>query len=126
MHEDPLVPIFFILFLAAIIVVPRILKSRERQEMQKTIRAAIERGQPLPSEMIDAMTRDAQTPHNSARDLRAGVFWLAIGAGLALCGAALNYYAEEAMYGVLAGAAIPTTVGVAFILLYVFSRRKAH
>ena len=36
------------------------LKSREKKEMQLTVRSAIDKGQPLPAELIDALTMEAQ------------------------------------------------------------------
>jgi hypothetical protein len=51
--------------------------------MQSTLRAAIDKGQPVPPEVIETMTRAVKTPPTRLRDLRAGVIWLAIGIGLA-------------------------------------------
>jgi hypothetical protein len=118
-----LVPISFFFFLAAIILVPRYFKSQERQQMQQTIRSAIERGQQLPPEMIDAMTRDVRTPPSPGRDLRAAIVWLAIAIGLAGFGWAIQYYSDwDTPF--LAIAALPAAIGVAFLLLAIVNRSK--
>ena len=66
--------------IAAIIILPRYFKSREREGLQATLRMAIEKGQPLPPEVIDAIGRDARPTPSAARDLRAGVIWIGVAA----------------------------------------------
>ena len=73
-----LIPLAPFLMVVAIVVVPAWLKSRERKEMQATLRTAIEKGQPLPPEVIDALSRDnIKAPATAGRDLRVGVILLA-------------------------------------------------
>ena len=48
--------------IAALFLVPRYFKSVERQKMAETLRAAIERGQPLPTEVIEAMSSNVRSP----------------------------------------------------------------
>ena len=45
--------------ITAIIVGPTYFKTRERRDMQKTVRAAIDKGQPLPPEVIEALSNEA-------------------------------------------------------------------
>ena len=42
-------------FLGAIIIVPQVLRYRERGRLHETLRAAFERGQPVPPELIAAL-----------------------------------------------------------------------
>ena len=49
-----LIPFGFMAMIAAIVIAPRYFRSQERQKMAELLRASIERGQPLPQEMIDA------------------------------------------------------------------------
>ena len=49
--------LIFFGFLAAVIIVPQVLKSNDRRRMYDTLRTAYERGQPVPPELLDAMTR---------------------------------------------------------------------
>jgi hypothetical protein len=108
----------------AIVVIPAWLKSRERREMQATLRAAIEKGQPVPPEVIDAITRNVKSPPTAHGDLRTGLIWLAVGLGLAVFGAVIGYQEEEALHPLLGIAAIPALIGVAFTLLSVFNPNK--
>ncbi|HYC74562.1 MAG TPA: DUF6249 domain-containing protein [Brevundimonas sp.] len=116
--------------ITAIIFGPSYLKSRERREIQTTVRHAIDKGQELPPELIDAMTRDVASKLPSrTRDLRRGVIWLAVGIGVAafsyLTSLSWNdHEMNEAMAATLGLAAIPATVGIAFIVLSFFNPNK--
>lgn len=109
---------------ASIFIVPRYFKSRERQKLQDTIRVAIEKGQELPADVLEAMTRDIRPASSRTRDIRVGVVWLAIAAGIAGFGAAIGYYAEEAVPPFLAMAALPGAIGLAFIILSFFNKQR--
>ena len=65
-----LVPISFFAMIAAIVIVPRYFRSMERQKMAETLRTAIEKGQPMPTEVIEAMSANVKLPPSPARDLR--------------------------------------------------------
>ena len=117
--------------IVAIVFGPSYLKSREKREMQTTIRHAIDKGQDLPPELIDAMTRDVASKLPSrTRDLRRGVIWLAVGIGIA----AFSFLSSigwdngndwhEIGNGLLGVAAIPATIGLAFIVLSFFNPNK--
>ncbi len=47
--------VVFFGFLAAVIIVPQVLRYRERGRLHETLRAAFERGQPVPPELIAAL-----------------------------------------------------------------------
>ena len=111
--------------IAAIVVGPALLKSRERREMQSTLRSAIEKGQPLPPDVIDALSREnIKPPVTAARDLRVGVILLAISIGIALMGYLISFEENEAFYPVSGVAAIPGMIGLAFIVLSFFNKNK--
>jgi hypothetical protein len=96
--------------------------------MQETIRAAIERGQPLPPEMLDLMTRDSRPAPSAARDMRAGIIWLGIAVGIAVFGFMVGYSsdAEEARYPLMGIAAFPGFIGVAYLIVALFNRGKGR
>ena len=71
-----LIPLAFFAMIAAIVIVPRYLKSIERQKLQDTLRASIEKGAELPPEVIAALTSDVKRQPSPYRDLRSGVIWL--------------------------------------------------
>lgn len=140
--------IAFWAFIAAIILVPQVLKSRDRQKLYETMRAAYDKGQPLPPELMDVATRRgrdleaadalvrnaALVPPEPAgvRDLRRAVVWLAVGVGLVLVGAAFyaGLYndggAAETFATFAAFGAVPLCVGLAFLGLWFFTRKTAR
>ncbi len=120
-----LIPLAPFIMVVAIIAIPAWLKSRDRREMQATLRAAIEKGQPLPPEIIDAMSKDSAKPPSTAhRDLRVGVIWLAVGLGIAAFAWLMGYEDMDFTYPLMGLAAIPGMIGLAFIVLSFFNKNK--
>lgn len=124
-----LIPLAPFIMVIAIVVVPAVLKSRERKEMQATLRAAIEKGQPLPPEVIEALSKDnIKPPATASRDLRVGVILLAVSIGIALFGSTFNFiggYEEtKAVAPIIGIAAIPGMIGLAFVILSFFNKNK--
>jgi len=122
---EVLVPLGFFLMIVAIVVVPNWLKSRERRELQGTLRAAIDKGQPLPPEVIDAMTKNVKTAPTSLSDLRTGVIWLAVGLGICAFGFFIGYEHSDAYTPMLGIGSIPAIIGLAYIALSFFNPNKA-
>jgi hypothetical protein len=118
-----LIPIFFFAMIAAIVIVPRYFKSLERQKMAETLRVAIERGQPLPSEVVDAMSSNVKSPPTPQRDLRTGIIWLGVGVGLAAMGWALSFEDPDATLPLVGIACFPVFIGLAFIVMSFLNRK---
>jgi hypothetical protein len=57
--EGVLVPLVFFGFLACVIFGPRYLRFKERERVLEMVRLAIERGQTVPPELLDALKFDA-------------------------------------------------------------------
>jgi len=113
---------------ASLFIVPRYFKSIERQKMAETLRIAIEKGQPLPTEVIDAMSSDVRSPAqlpSSQRDLRTGIIWLGVGIGFAALGLTLSFEEPDALFPLLGIAAFPTFIGLAFVVLGILNKPKA-
>ncbi|MBI2262408.1 MAG: hypothetical protein HYU62_12190 [Caulobacterales bacterium] len=131
---EDFIPIFaiFAVFgtITAIIVGPTYLKSREKREMQTTVRHAIDKGQDLPPELIDAMTKDVASKLPSrTRDIRRGIIWLAVGIGIAAFGSVSEmggrgWSGDNFDNGLLGVACIPAVIGLAFIVLSFFNPNK--
>lgn len=119
------VPIMFFAMIAAIVIVPRYFRSLERQKLAETMRAAIENGQQLPPEVVEALT--SGTPARSApkSDLRRGVVWLGVAVGLAIVGLVLGVAEPDATYPLLAISALPGFIGAAFLVLAWLNRKQA-
>lgn len=123
-----LIPLGFFAMVAALVIVPRYFRSLERQRMAETLKVAIEKGQPLPTEIIDAMSSNVRTPGlppSPQRDLRTGIIWLGIGAGLAAMGFAIGFGENpDALYPILGIAAFPIFIGLAFVALASLNKSK--
>ncbi|WP_337187263.1 DUF6249 domain-containing protein [Phenylobacterium sp.] len=123
-----LVPLALFAMIAALVIVPRYFKSIERQKVADTLRVALERGEPLPPELIDALQTDTGSkglPPSPQRDLRTGIIWLGIGVGLACFGVAVSFEEADALYPMLGVSAFPIFIGLAFILLGVLGKSKS-
>ena len=126
------VVIVFIVFasIVAVIVGPSFLKSRDRREMQLTVRHAVDNGQTLPPELIDAMTKDVEKNLPSrTKDIRKGVLSVATGLGIGGFGLLSDLSGNQWNGGVgnplLGIACIPIAIGIAFIVLGFFNPNKA-
>ncbi|SFS44014.1 DUF6249 domain-containing protein [Brevundimonas viscosa] len=132
---EDFIPVFaiFAVFgtITAIVVGPSWLKSREKREMQATLRHAMDKGQTLPPEVIDALTQDvSRNLPSRSRDIRRGVIWLAVGIGIGAFGLINDLSSGGSEWGPNVGdgllgiAAIPVTIGLAFIVLSFFNKNK--
>ncbi len=113
--------------IAGVIIAPRYFKSIERQKMAETLRVAIEKGQPLPSEVIDAMSSNVRSPPmapSPQRDLRSGIIWTGIGVGFAALGISVSFNEPDALFPMLGMSAFPLFIGLAFIALGILNRSK--
>jgi len=126
---EDLIPIIAIsmpfIMVIAIVVIPAWLKSKERREMQATLRAAIEKGQPVPPEMIEAMTKNVKIAPTALSDIRTGVIWIAVGLGIGLLGFMIGFREAEAFHPLLGIGGIPVIIGVAYVVLSFFNPNKA-
>jgi hypothetical protein len=127
-HEsvEILIPITLFAMVAAIVIVPRYFKSLERRKLADTVRAAIEKGQPLPPEVMGALTAaDNRPPNSPERDLRRGVVLVAVALGLAGMGLSVGMTSEHARHALTGAAAIPGFVGLAFIVMWFLSKPRS-
>ena len=117
---------FFGVIIAAILG-PRWLRSREREALQATLRTAIEKGQPLPPEVIEAISRDARPVPSAGRDLRRGIVLLCIAAAFVAMGYAADYWGDgdtDAFGWMIGIAAFPGFIGLAFLIMGLLNRGK--
>lgn len=127
-------PILIVLIIfsaiTAVVFGPTYMKSREKRDIQATVRHAIDKGQALPPELIDAMTKDVQKSLPSrTKDIRKGVLSLASGVGIGAFGLVSDLGGNGWNGGVanplLGLACIPVAIGIAFIILGFFNPNKA-
>lgn len=117
MDDHFLVPIAFFAMIAAIVLVPRYFRNKERQDIQATVRAAIEKGQNMPADLLETISRDVRPAPSPARDIRAGIIWMGVAVGFATFGYCMGYYAEEASFPFYGFAAFPGFIGLALLIM---------
>lgn len=117
MNEE-LIPIVMFVGLTVVFCTLFWFRYRARREMQETFRIALEKGHELTPEIIDRLGHPRASKD---KDLRLGVIWLALAVGLVLIGFAVPD--EDALRGLLAGAAFPFAIGIAYLILHRFTDR---
>lgn len=95
-------------------------RYRSRQDVQQTLRLALDKGTELSPELIDRLGHPAPTRH---KDLRLALIWLSLAVGLTLCGLAVPDPTGHAFRGCLAGAAFPFSIGVAYLIIWRYAGR---
>lgn len=111
--------IVFIIFgvAGAVLFAFLLFRHRGRQEVQNTLRKAIEQGRDLTPELVEAINVDAVG--GRASDLRKGVIWLALAAGLGIMSWAVD---EPEMLGI---GGFPLMLGIAYLGLWLFDRGRS-
>lgn len=93
---------------------------RNRREVQATMRAAIEKGQELPTEFLHSISKPKTQPTQD-QDLRRGIVLAAIGLGIGTFGFLVG---EEEAVGPLMGiGSIPLLIGLGLTLLWALRSR---
>jgi hypothetical protein len=109
-----LVPLSPFIMVVAIVAIVQITKSRNNAELQKTLRMSIEKGQPLPPEFVESMSRAVPKAKNPMNDIRGGIILIAVALGIVVA----SYMENEIGLRNIAGfAAIPGLIGVALLIL---------
>ena len=96
-------------------------RYRARSDMQATVRTAIQQGQELSPEIVDRL---GQPRRHKDQDLRLALIWLAIAVGLALCGYFIPDPSGHAWGGMMATAAFPFCIGIAYLIMWRFASRE--
>jgi hypothetical protein len=110
---EDLVPIVLFLVIAVTYCVKYYFAHRTRQDVQNTVRVALERGDPLSAELLDRLV---QAPAPKRTDLRRGVVGICLGIGLGVFGLVLGE--PEAVRPMLAVGMVPLLLGLAYLMLW--------
>jgi len=117
--------LIFFSFLAAVILAPIYLRSRDRTHMFETLRQAYAHGQPVPPELIQALQCPVRPRIGPDRDFRRGLVLFIVGLGVCGLGAGFYYglWEDSHTAAAITGAtiaglgAIPAMLGAAFLAL---------
>lgn len=126
-----LVPMWLFIMVAAIVVIPIWLRSRERTKVLDVVRSISEQGATPPPQLLAALEAVAQRDPPLAspeRDMRRGAILLAVSAATAALGVALYFVsgAKEPMLSLFGVAAFPGFIGLTQIGFWLASRSKRN
>ena len=117
---EDLVPIVLFLAIAATYCVKYYFAHRTRQDVQSTVRVALERGDPLTADLLDRLV---QPPTPKRTDLRRGVIGIGLGIGLGVFGLVVGE--PDAVRPMLAVGMVPLLLGLAYLILWRLNGDKA-
>ena len=112
---ETMVPIVLFLTIGAVIMLNFYFRYRTRQAIQLTVRTAIEQGQQLTPDVLEGLT-------SRNGDLRRGIISITIGVAIAAFGLLLGE--EDAVGPLTAISAFPILIGLAYLGLWFFLKRK--
>jgi len=120
-NEGLWVPISMFAGLTVIISLFFWFRFRARSEMQQTIRSAIDKGQELSPELVESLGTSQK--RSEYQDLRNGMIWIAVGAGVALFGVAMGQVEQEVMHIMAGISAMPFMIGIAYVIMWRVTER---
>ncbi len=116
--EELWIPIAGIIAPAVVVGLLIWFRYRIRQDMQQTIRLALDKGQELSPELVDRLGHPKPTKN---KDMRLGVMWLAVAGALAIFGQVVpDENANTIFWGI---AAFPLFIGLAYMIIWRFADR---
>jgi hypothetical protein len=127
MGEAVFIPISFFIMIISVVWLFQHFAMRKRMEAFQTLRLAIEKGQPVTPETLEAMARLS----SPIADLRRGVVFVAIALGFALFATIISWGRpageeewQEVMRALYAVATFPLSIGLAFLGLHFFANEN--
>lgn len=120
-----LIPISFCIAVTIILSLFFWYRYRGRNDMQKTLRAALDKGQELSPEIIEKLGHHVPSKD---RDLRLALIWIALSIAFVVFGFALpetdrGNRTGEAQLVMVGIAAFPFCLGVAYLIMAKFTNR---
>ncbi len=116
---EEMIPIVLFIVFGAVLGLSFHFRHKTRQELQTTVRVAIDHGQELTPEVLEGL---ADSLNSKFSDLRRGVISIAIGLAILVFGFLLDK--EEAERPLMAISVFPFLVGIVYVGLWYFIRRK--
>ena len=117
-----LVPFGFFLLIGTSLWMVLYFRNKRALEVQQTVRMAMENGMQLSPELIEQMGA-SNKPH-PLKDVRRGIVWIAVAAGMALFGYCVPDPSNHAFFAILAIAALPLAIGLAYLAMHRFTHTQ--
>jgi hypothetical protein len=118
MEAEIFVPFVFFAFLAAVILVPVLVKERTKRSAHDLVSQAMARGQTLDPALVSQLTQNLLDEGNRARkSLGNAVVLLALALGFVGVGYVIDGFDHDGHRGALIPAVILGSVGLAYLLL---------
>jgi hypothetical protein len=132
MHvSESLIPLIvlplMVIGVTTIIVMPWVLKSRERFKAHETLRYLVDKGQTPPAELLAGLVEQPKARPAGGRDLRASVFWLSVAVGISALGASIAWVSDPDGNGWIIApglGAFPAAIGIGYLILYYVNRSQ--
>ncbi len=116
---EEMIPIVALIVIGVIFGLSFYFRHKTRQELQTTVRVAIDHGQELTPEVLEGL---ADSLNSKFGDLRRGAISIAIGLAILMFGFLLGE--EDAERPLMAISAFPFLIGIVYVGLWYFIKRK--
>ncbi len=117
--EELWIPIVFFVSVTVAFCLWLYFRYKARLATQETFRLALEKGSELSPEFVKQL---AEPEPSKDKDLRRGLIWIALGIALLLLAFGVNE--PDAMGPMIGSAAFPGLVGLAYLIMWRFGKRK--
>jgi hypothetical protein len=111
--------------ITTIIVLPWILKTRERFKAHETLRYLTDKGLTLPPELLASLIEQPKVPRPGERDLRLSIIWLSLAIGVSALGGTLAWVSDPGSNSWIIApgvGAFPTSIGIGYLILWFLNR----
>mgnify|MGYP003647605361 CR=1 FL=1 len=116
---EEFIPIVMFIVIGVVIGLFFYFRFRTRNDMQETVRVALEKGQELSPELIDRL---GEPPKPADRDLRRGTISMALSLACISFGYFMAEMDDDVFHSMLAIAMLPFFISLAYFLLWKFSQ----
>jgi hypothetical protein len=130
MNEDviPLVVLpLMVIGVTTIIILPWLLRTKERFKAHDTLRYLIDKGQSPPAELLAGLIEQPKPRRPGEHDLRASIFWLSVAIGICTLGSSIAWVSDPGGNGWIIApgvGAFPASIGLGYLLLWWLNRSK--
>jgi hypothetical protein len=111
----------------AIIVLPWILKTRERFKAHETLRYLTDKGLAPPPELLAGLIEQPKVRRLGEQDLRLSIIWLSLAVGISALGGAIALVSDPGTDSWIIApglGAFPASLGIGYLILWFLNRSR--